>query len=268
MAMERLKGKTALVIGAGTVGGGWGNGKACAVQYAREGARVVCFDLDAALAEETAAIVRGEGGEALAFAGNAARAKDVKAAVELAVREFGGLNLLLNNVGIVIGGGVVELSEENWDKMFAVNLKSAYLSMKYSIPIMVAAGGGSIVNISSISGIRYLGKNYVAYYTTKAALNHMTRVTAAEYAGRQVRVNALLPGLMDTPMAKISAQKNFGATPEKMDELWKQRAARIPMGWMGDAFDVARAAAFFASDESRFITGQTLVIDGGMTLAS
>ena len=94
----------------------------------------------------------------------------------------------------------------------------------------------------------------------------MTRVTAAEYAGRQVRVNAVLPGLMDTPMAKISAQKNHGATPEQMDELWKQRAARIPMGWMGDAFDVACAAAFFASDESRFITGQTLVVDGGMTL--
>ena len=266
--MERLRGKTALVIGAGTVGGGWGNGKACAVQYATEGARVVCFDLDAALAEETAAIIRDKGGEAIACPGNAASSKDVKAAVDLAVHEFGGLNLLLNNVGVVIGGGVVELSEENWDRMFAVNLKSAYLSMKHAIPIMVATGGGSIVNISSISGIRYLGKNYVAYYTTKAALNHMTRVTAAEYAGRQVRVNAVLPGLMDTPMAKISAQKNHGASPEEMDELWKQRAARIPMGWMGDAFDVARAATFFASDESRFITGQTLVVDGGMTLAS
>jgi len=264
--MERLKGKTALVIGAGTVGGGWGNGKACAVQYAREGARVVCFDLDAALAEETAANIRDEGGEAIAIAGNAASSKDVKAAVDLAVSRFGALNLLLNNVGIVISGGVVELSEENWDKIFAVNLKSAYLSMKHAIPIMVAAGGGSIVNISSISGIRYLGRNYVGYYTTKAALNHMTHVTAAEYAARQVRVNAVLPGLMDTPMAKISAQKNHGATPEQMDELWKQRAARIPMGWMGDAFDVARAAVFLASDEARFITGQTLVVDGGMTL--
>ena len=266
--MERLKGKTALIIGAGTVGGGWGNGKACAVQYAREGARVVCFDLDAALAEETAAIIRGEGAEAIAFAGNAAISKDVKAAIDLTISQFGALNLLLNNVGIVVGGGVVELSEENWDKIFAVNLKSAYLSMKHAIPIMVAAGGGSIVNISSISGIRYLGRNYVGYYTTKAALNHMTRVTAAEYAGRQVRVNAVLPGLMDTPMAKISAQKNHGASPEEMGERWKQRAARIPMGWMGDAFDVARAAAFFASDDSRFITGQTLVVDGGMTLAS
>jgi NAD(P)-dependent dehydrogenase (short-subunit alcohol dehydrogenase family) len=264
--MERLKGKTALVIGAGTVGGGWGNGKACAVQYAREGARVVCFDLDAALAEETAAIIRDDGGEAIAIAGNAASSKDVKAAIDLALSRFGALNLLLNNVGIVIGGGVVELSEENWDKIFAVNLKSAYLSMKHAIPVMVAAGGGSIVNISSISGIRYLGKNYVGYYTTKAALNHMTHVTAAEYAGRQVRVNAVLPGLMDTPMAKISARRNHGATPEQMDELWKQRAARIPMGWMGDAFDVAKAAVFLASDESRFITGQTLVVDGGMTL--
>ncbi len=266
--MERLKGKTALVIGAGTVGGGWGNGKACAVHYAREGARVVCFDLDGDLAEETAALIRSEGREAVAFAGNAVKSADVKAAVDLAVSRFGGLDLLLNNVGIVIGGGVVELAEEDWDKMVAVNLKSAYLSMKHAIPAMLARGGGSIVNISSISSIRYLGKNYVAYYTTKAALNHMTQVTAAEYASRQVRVNAILPGLMDTPMARISAQKNFGAKSEEMDELWKKRVARIPMGWMGDAFDVAKAAAFFSCDESRFITGQTLVVDGGQTLSS
>ncbi len=266
--MQRLKGRTALVIGAGTVGGGWGNGKACAVQYAREGARVVCFDLSEELAEETAALIRGEGGEAVAVAGDAANSADVKAAVDLAVSSYGGLELLLNNVGIVITGGVVELSEEHWDKMFDVNLKSAFLSMKHAIPHMLAAGGGSIVNVSSISSIRYLGKNYVAYYTTKAAMNQMTRVTAAEYASRQIRVNAVLPGLMDTPMAKISAQKNFGATPEKIDELWKQRVARIPMGWMGDAFDVARAAVFLASDEARFITGQMLVVDGGMTLSS
>ncbi len=266
--MGQLTGKTALVIGAGTVGGGWGNGKACAVQFARQGARIVCCDLDANLAEETAALIREEGFEAVSVGGNAARSADVKAAVELALAQFGGLNLLVNNVGIVIGGGVVELSEDDWDKMLAVNLKSAFLSMKHAIPAMVAAGGGSIVNISSISSIRYLGKNYVAYYTTKAALNQLTKVTAAEYASRQVRVNAILPGLMDTPMARISAQKNFGARPEDMDALWKKRVEKIPMGWMGDASDVARAAAFFASDDSRFITGQTLVVDGGQTLSS
>lgn len=266
--MERLKGQSALVIGAGAAGGGWGNGKACAAQYAREGARVACFDLDPGLAEEAAQTIRDEGGEAIAIAGNAASSADVKAAVAATVEAFGGLDQLVNNVGIVVVGGVVELSEEDWDRVLAVNLKSAFLSMKHAIPEMLKKGRGAVVNISSISGIRFLGKNYVSYYTSKAALNHMTRVTAGEYAGRQIRVNAVLPGLMDTPMARNSAMRNWGASEAEMDDLWRQRAAKIPMGWMGDAFDVARAAVFLASDEARFVTGQTLVVDGGMTLQS
>ena len=264
--MERLTGKSALVTGAGTAGGGWGNGKACAAQLAREGARVLCFDLDPELAEEAAATIRAEGGDAVAAAGNAAISDDVKRAVDYAVQAFGGLDIMVNNVGIVVPGGVVELSEDEWDRAFNVNLKSCFLSMKHAIPEMLKRGGGSIVNISSISSIRYLGKTYVSYYTTKAAMNHMTRVTAAEYAGRQVRVNAVLPGNMDTPMARISALKNHGVKPEELDALWRERAERIPMGWMGDAFDVAKAVAFFASDDARFITGQTLVVDGGTTL--
>lgn len=266
--MDRLKGKSALVTGAGTAGGGWGNGKACAAQLAREGARVVCFDLEADLAEEAAATIRGEGGDAIAVVGNAAKSTDVKRAIDQAVHAFGGLDIVVNNVGIVIPGGVVELSEEDWDRAFSVNLKSCFLSMKHAVPEMLKRGRGSIVNISSISSIRYLGKNYVAYYTTKAAMNQMTRVTAAEYASRQIRVNAVLPGHMDTPMARISAVKNHGVKPEELDAVWKKRVERVPMGWMGDAFDVARAVSFFASDDARFITGQTLVVDGGTTLAS
>jgi NAD(P)-dependent dehydrogenase (short-subunit alcohol dehydrogenase family) len=266
--LERFKGKSALVIGAGTAGGGWGNGRACAAQFAREGASVVCFDLDGALAEEAAATIRAEGGAAVALAGDATGSKDVQAAVQAAVDSFGGLDLLVNNVGIVVPGGVVEMPEDEWDRVLRINLKSCYLSMKYAIPEMLKRGGGSIVNISSISAIRYNGKNYASYYTSKAGVDHLTRVTAAEYARRQVRVNAVLPGLMDTPMARISAAKNFGAKPEEMEALWKQRAERVPMGWMGDAFDIARAAAFLASDDARFITGQTLVVDGGMTLSS
>jgi len=264
--VERFKGKTALVIGAGTAGGGWGIGKACAAQFAREGASVVCFDLDARLAEEAARTIRDEGGTALGIGGNATSSDEVKAAVDAAVAEFGGLDLLVNNVGIVVPGDVVELSEEDFDKVFAVNLKSCFLSMKHAIPEMLARGGGAVVNVSSISSIRYLGKNYVAYYSSKAAMNQMTRVTAAEYAARQVRVNAVLPGLMDTPMARASAQSNWGASPEQMDEVWKARAERVPMKWLGDAWDIARASAFLASDDARFITGQTLTVDGGMTL--
>lgn len=266
--MERLKEKVALVMGAGSAGPGWGNGKACAVQFAREGARVVCFDLQRDAAEETAQIIRAEGGQALAVAGNAAQSDDVKAAVTACLETFGRLDVLHNNVGIVVNGGVVELAEEDWDRVFDVNLKSCYLAMKYAIPPMLDQGGGAIVNVSSISSLRYLGTPYVSYYTSKAAMNHMTRVTAAQYAARQVRVNAILPGLMDTPMAKLSALKNHGIKPEDMDEAWRKRVARIPMGWMGDAWDVAKAAVFLASEESRFITGVCLTVDGGMTLSS
>ena len=266
--MERLKGKSALVVGAGTAGEGWGNGKACAAQFAREGAKVACFDIDRGLAEEAAATIRADGGEAIAVAGDASNSAAVKAAVQAAVEAFGGLDLLLNNVGIVVAGGVVELAEEDWDRVIDVNLKSCYLSMKHAIPEMQKRGRGAIVNVSSISSLRYLGKNYVSYYTTKAAMNHMTRVTAAEYARRQVRVNAILPGTMDTPMAKMSAVKNHGVKLEDLDALWKERAERIPMGWMGDAFDIAKAAVFLASEDARFITGQTLVVDGGMTLGT
>lgn len=264
--MDRSTGKIALVTGAGTAEGGWGNGKACAAELARDGAHVVCLDVRAELAEEAADAIRAEGGTAVAVAGDVTRSADVQAAVELAVKTFGGLDILVNNVGVVVPGGVVELSEEDWQRAFDVNLKSCFLTMKHAIPEMLKRGRGSIVNISSISSLWYLGKTYVSYYTTKAAMNHMTRVTAAEYARRQIRVNAVLPGLMDTPMARASAVRNHGARPDEMDALWKKRAERIPMGWMGDAFDVARAVAFLASDEARFITGQALVVDGGMTL--
>jgi NAD(P)-dependent dehydrogenase (short-subunit alcohol dehydrogenase family) len=267
--MERLKDKAALVIGAGSAGKGWGNGKACAVQFAREGAAVVCFDLERAAAEETAEIIRSEGGRAVAVAGDAANSADVASAVKACTGEFGRLDILHNNVGIVVNGGVVELPEEDWDRAFAVNLKSCYLAMKHAIPAMLGNGGGSIVNVSSISSLCYLGTAYASYYTTKAAMNHLTRVTAAEYASRQIRVNAILPGLMDTPMARLSALKNHGVKEEELDTTWrKQRTARIPMGWMGDAWDIASAAVFLASAESRFITGVCLTVDGGLTLKS
>lgn len=267
--MKRFQGKVALVMGAGGAAAGWSNGKACAVHYAREGASVACFDLSPEAAEETAEIIRSEGGRAIAIAGDAAQSADVSKAVNACAGVYGRLDILHNNVGIVINGGVVELSEADWSKMFDVNLKSCFLSMKHAIPVMLGQGGGAIVNVSSISSLSYLGAPYVSYYTTKAAMNHMTRVTAAEYASRQIRVNAVLPGLMDTPMARLSAVKNHGVDPEDLNKEWREkRIARIPMGWMGDAFDVAKAAAFLASDEARFITGACLTVDGGQTLMS
>ena len=262
----RLEGKAALVIGAGSIGEGWGNGKACAVQFAREGARVACFDKNATAAEETAALIRSEGGQALALAGDATRSSDLKAAVEACVTHWGRLDILLNNVGIIAMGGVVELPEDDWDRIFEVNLKSCYLAMKHAIPVMAQGGGGAIVNISSVSSIRYLNTPYVGYYTTKAAMNHMTRVTAAQYAPQQVRVNAILPGMIDTPMARDSAIRNRGIAPEDIDKAWVAKAARVPLGRMGDAFDIAHAASFLASPQAGFITGECLVVDGGQTL--
>jgi NAD(P)-dependent dehydrogenase (short-subunit alcohol dehydrogenase family) len=264
----KLQNKVALVVGSGSVRPGWSNGKATAVHFAREGARVVCFDVSRDAAEETAGIIKQEGGDAIAVCGDATQSSDLSKAVDACRQTFGKIDILQNNVGVVVNGGVVDLAEEDWDRVFAVNLKSSYLSMKLVIPHMIERGGGSIVNVSSISSIRFLGAPYASYYSSKAALNHLTRVTAAEFASRQVRVNAVLPGMMDTPMAALSAVENHGVSPDKIDEAWARKAERIPMGWMGDAWDVAKASAFLASDDARFITGVSLVVDGGLTLRS
>src|SRR3982751_1549066 len=224
--MDRLKGKTAMVVGAGSIGPGWGNGKATAVTFAREGAQVFCVDRNGAAAEETVKIITDEGGKASA----------------------------------------VEVTEESWDRVFSVNLKSAYFAMKHVIPVMVKQGGGSIINISSIASIRHMGISYVTYGTSKAAMNQMTRTTAIEFARHHVRVNAILPGLMKTPMVEHSAGLAASYAKGDVEAMWRARDAQVPMGHMGDAWDVANAALFLASDESRYITGIELVVDGGVTL--
>src|ERR1041385_9196930 len=195
--VERLKGKIALVVGAGSSGPGWGNGKATAVAFAREGAKVFCADINLAAAEETAGIIRNEGGKALAHRADVSDATDVKAMVEACASAYGRIDVLDNNVGIAELGGVVEVSEADWDRVFAVNLKSAFLTMKHVIPVMEAQGGGSIINISSVAAIRYTGLPYASYYASKAALSHLTRTTAVEVAAKRIRVNAILPGLME-----------------------------------------------------------------------
>src|SRR5260370_19552682 len=163
-------------------------------------------------------------------------------------------------------GSVVEVSEEDWDRVFAVNLKSAYLSMKPVIPVMARQGGRSIINISSIASIRHLGISYVSYGTTKAAMNQMTRTTAVEFAPQHIRVNAILPGLMKAPMVEHSAGLAASYAKGDIHAMRRGRHAQVPMGHMGDAWDVANAALFLASDESKYITGIELVVDGGVTL--
>ena len=198
--MERLKGKTAMVVGAGSIGPGWGNGKATAVTFAREGAQVFCVDRNGAAAEETVKIITAEGGKATAFTADVSRAGDVEAMVAACLKTYGRIDVLDNNVGIAEMGSVVEVTEAEWDRVFAVNLKSAFLAMKHVIPVMQKQGGGSIINISSIASIRHLGISYVSYGASKAAMNQMTRTTAVQFARDHVRVNAILPGLMKTPM--------------------------------------------------------------------
>ena len=202
---NRLKDKVALVVGAGSIGPGWGNGKATAVTFAREGAKVFCADVNVAAAQETADLITGEGGTAQAFRADVTNAGDVTAMVEACRAAYGRIDVLDNNVGIALLGGVVEISEADWDRVLAVNLKGAFLTMKHVIPVMIAQGGGSIINISSIAAIRYTGLPYSSYYASKAALSHLTRTSAVEYASQRIRVNAILPGLMQTPMVEHAA---------------------------------------------------------------
>ena len=264
--MERLKGKTAMVVGAGSIGPGWGNGKATAVTFARAGAQVFCVDRNAAAAEETVKIITGEGGRAMAFTADVSRAADVEAMVVTCIKAYGRIDVLDNNVGIAEMGNVVEVTEAEWDRVFAVNLKSAFLAMKHVIPVMQKQGGGSIINISSIASIRHLGISYVTYGASKAAMNQMTRTTAVEYAPKNIRVNAVLPGLMKTPMVEHSAGLAASYAAGDVEGMWRARDAQVPMGHMGDGWDVANAALYLASDESRYVTGIELVVDGGITL--
>jgi NAD(P)-dependent dehydrogenase (short-subunit alcohol dehydrogenase family) len=264
--MERLKGKTAMVVGAGSIGPGWGNGKATAVTFAREGAQVFCVDRNAAAAAETVDIITSEGGTAAAFTADVSHANEVEAMVAACLKTYGRIDVLDNNVGIAEMGNVVDVPEASWDHVFDVNLKSAFLAMKHVIPVMARQGGGSIINISSIASIRHLGISYVSYAASKAAMNQMTRTTAVEYAARHIRVNAILPGLMKTPMVEHSAGIAASYANGDVEAMWRARDAQVPMGHMGDAWDVANAALFLACDESKYITGIELVVDGGVTL--
>ncbi len=260
---DRLKGKTAIVTGAGSVGPGWGNGKAAAVLFAREGAAVFAVDIDPDAAAETKAIIEGEGGACEAHRADVSDAGEVEALVGRCLDRFGRIDVLHNNVGIVELGGPVELSEEAWDRVAAVNLKSMFLTCKHVLPVMERQGGGAIVNISSVSGIRWSGVSYISYSTTKGAVLPFTRSVALEYAGRNIRANSVLPGLMNTPMIVEPLADAYGEGD--VGRMIEARDAQCPMGHMGDAWDVAHAALFLASDEAKYITGAELVVDGGLS---
>lgn len=264
----RLDGKTALVVGAGSVGPGWGNGKATSVLFAREGAEVFCVDISQAAAEETAGIIRDEGGKAEAYAADVSKAGPVEAMVAAAHRALGRIDILHNNVGIVEVGGPVDASEESWDRVMDVNLKSMFLTCKHVLPVMEAqfeesGQGGALVNIASIAGIRWAGVPYISYAASKAGVIQFTRAVALQYAAKGIRANSILPGLMNTPMIREPLKEVYaGGDVDRMVEL---RDAQCPTGKMGDAWDVAYASLFLASDEAKYVTATELVVDGGIT---
>ena len=258
---QRLAGKVALVIGAGSSGPGWGNGKATSVLFAREGAKVFAVDRVLSAVEETAKIVADEKGDCRTFQADVTQADQVEAMVKACIAAFGRIDVLHNNVGIAVTGGPVEQSEADWDKVMDVNVKSMFLTCKHVLPQMVKQGGGAIVNIASIAGIRYLGIPYISYAASKAAVVHFTKAIALQYAPQQIRANAILPGLMDTPMIYAPLAGSYGGT----EKMVATRNRMVPMGHMGDAWDVAHAALFLASDEAKYITAAELVVDGGLT---
>jgi len=260
---SRLQDKVAIVTGAGTSGPGMGNGKATALLFAREGAAVVAVDLRVEAAQATAAEITAEHGRALAIDGDVSIAADVRRIVDTTVERFGRVDVLHNNVGIEIPGDPVTTREEDWDRVHAVNLKSVFLLCQQVIPHMERQGGGAIVNVSSVASIRWSPVPYLAYHTSKAALNHLTRVVARQYAAKKIRCNVILLGMMDTPHVRSFMSDR---PAEEVERVMRKRDAACPMGRMGDAWDAAHAALFLASDEARYVTGAELVVDGGLTL--
>jgi len=260
---ERLKNKVAIVTGAGAAGPGWGNGKATSVLFAREGAKVFGVDINLSVAEETKAIIDQEGGICTVMEVDVSKSNEVKSMVDQCMKTYGRIDILHNNVGIVVLGGPVETSEETWDRVMAINLKSMFLTCKYCLPHMESQGGGVIINIASVAAIRYTGIPYITYYTTKAGILGLTQGIALQYAAKNIRANCILPGLMDTPLIREPLKDFYAAGDvEKMIEI---RNKQCPTGKMGDAWDVAYAALFLASEEAKYITGAQLLVDGGLT---
>lgn len=258
---HRLENKIAIVFGAGSVGPGLGNGKATAVLFARHGAHVVCVDVKREAAEETVGLIFSEGGRASAAECDVTKSEIVKGIVDGVIASHGRVDVLHNNVGYATMGGPIELDEAAWHRTIDLNVTSCFITCKHVLPYMLERRSGAIVNVSSIAAVRYTGYPYIAYYAAKAAVNNFTMGLALQYAEHGIRVNAIMPGLMHTPLIfqQISGQY------KDADEMVKARDAACPMGRMGTAWDIANAALFLASDDAQYITGVSLPVDGGLS---
>jgi NAD(P)-dependent dehydrogenase (short-subunit alcohol dehydrogenase family) len=249
---ERLKGKVAIVTGAGSRGPGLGNGKATAILFAREGAKVLCVDAELARAEETVKTIAGEGGTARGFAADVTRAAECQAMVEEAISRWGGLDILHNNVGVESRLDLMDTTEEEWDRVMAIDLKSMLLATQAAVPAMEKRGGGAITCVSSIAAM--VGHGRTAYAAAKAGVIGFVTSVAVQLGPKGIRVNAIAPGQVWTPMVE-----RLGA------EARERRKRASPLGTEGTGWDVGWGAVYLASDEARWVTGHVLVIDAGLT---
>jgi NAD(P)-dependent dehydrogenase (short-subunit alcohol dehydrogenase family) len=260
----RLQDRIAIVTGAGCIGPGWGNGRATAVRFAEEGAKIFAVDRNLDSVKETIERVKAAGGEIVTHQCDVTGAASVEVMVKTCLDHFDRIDILVNNVGGSARGGPVEMSEDVWDAQVDYNLKSVFLTLKHVLPVMEKQKTGAIINIASTSGLRWTGAAQVGYAATKAGVIQLSRVVAVQYADKGIRVNTVVPGQLHTPMveARLAGQRAGG----DVEALLKSRLERIPIGFMGDGRDTANAALFLATDEARFITGTEIVVDGGMTV--
>ncbi len=252
--LGRLACKVAVVTGAGSSGPGVGTGKAISTLFAREGAKVLLVDSVAERAAQTLSEIQVEGGEASVFAADVTRSADCRGMVDAAVTRYGRLDILVNNVGTIARGTVVTVTEDDWDRVLAVNLKSMVLTSKHSIPAMVRTGGGAIVNIASVEALRGRSNGILPYSVSKGGVVTLTTHMAVQHGRQNVRVNCIAPGFLYTPMV----------VPLLTPEARELRRLAAPLGTEGTAWDVAYAALFLASDEARWVTGITLPVDAGL----
>ena len=260
--MLNLDGKTAIVTGCGSEGEGWGNGRAIATLLARQGAKVIGTDLNYKAAKNTQDFILKENNKCEIHEVNMSNKKDVDSFFKNVTKKHEKINILVNNVGRSEPGDPEVMDYDVWREQFSTNLDTAFFAIKQIIPIMKKIGGGSIVNISSVAGMRYVGKPQVGYSASKAALMQMTKTTAIIHAENKIRLNCVVPGLMHTPLVERLANKYADG---KYDEFVKTRNNQVPMKKMGSSFDVANAVLFLASDEAKYITGTEIVVDGGLT---
>ncbi|MCH8864480.1 MAG: SDR family oxidoreductase [Chloroflexi bacterium] len=259
---DRLKGKVAIITGAGSILAGIGNGKATAIVFAREGAKVLAVDYNLEAAEETKRVIDEEGGECVTLYADVSKTGDCENIIETCVKTFGRVDILHNNVGMGGYGGAVEASEELWDKTMSINLKSMFLTCKFALPYMEKQGSGVISNIASLNAIRVQPVPAIAYAVSKAGVIALTREIAIQYAAKGIRANAILPGFIKTPMVEYYNADAYGEG--SVEKMWQRRDAMSPTGKQGEAWDVAYAALFLDSDEAKYVNGTTLVVDGGV----